>query len=108
MKLIFRISCSHWVISVMSMFIIHLGFAWFTMGWPDPLFRLKLKRMHRAKHGSDTGTYDREGRFVPARFEAIFRYVYAPFEHSRLICDSPVLTGTSDGTASMTETEKEA
>jgi peroxygenase len=60
----------------MSIFIIHLGFAWFTMGWPDPLFRLKLKRMHRAKHGSDTGTYDREGRFVPARFEAIFKCVY--------------------------------
>jgi hypothetical protein len=66
-------SDSHFIISVSAIFIIHLGFAWFTMGWPDPLFRLKLKGMHKAKHGSDTGVYTREGAFVPARFEAIFR-----------------------------------
>ncbi|KAJ9117907.1 hypothetical protein QFC20_000188 [Naganishia adeliensis] len=62
----------HFIISVSAIFIIHFGFAWFTMGWPDPLFRLKLRRMHKAKHGSDTGAYSREGYFVPARFEAIF------------------------------------
>jgi peroxygenase len=39
---------------------------------PDPFFRIYLKNVHKDKHGSDTGTYDHEGRFVPQRFEDIF------------------------------------
>jgi hypothetical protein len=56
------------------MFVIHLNFSYATCsGWlPDPFFRLYLKNVHKAKHGSDTETYDHEGRFVPQRFEDIF------------------------------------
>ncbi|GAA5874836.1 hypothetical protein JCM1840_003894 [Sporobolomyces johnsonii] len=59
---------------IFAVFAIHPTFSWFTLDkWlPDPLFRISVKNIHRAKHGSDTGVYDKEGRFVPARFEAIF------------------------------------
>ncbi|GAA5972484.1 hypothetical protein JCM21900_002106, partial [Sporobolomyces salmonicolor] len=59
---------------VLAVFAIHPTFSWFTLDkWlPDPFFRISVKNIHRAKHGSDTGVYDKEGRFVPARFEAIF------------------------------------
>ncbi|WQF89294.1 Putative EF-hand domain pair, EF-Hand 1, calcium-binding protein [Colletotrichum destructivum] len=39
---------------------------------PDPLFRLYIGGLHNAKHGSDSGIYDGEGRFIPQRFEDIF------------------------------------
>ncbi|KAI9825733.1 MAG: hypothetical protein M1826_006917 [Phylliscum demangeonii] len=39
---------------------------------PDPFFRIWLTRMHKAKHGSDSMTYDHEGRFRPQQFEEIF------------------------------------
>lgn len=39
---------------------------------PDPLFRLYLQNIHKCKHGSDTGAYDNEGRFVPQKFEDFF------------------------------------
>ncbi|KAK4119762.1 Caleosin-domain-containing protein [Parathielavia appendiculata] len=40
--------------------------------WPDPWFRIYVKGIPKAKHGSDTGVYDREGRFVPQLFEDMF------------------------------------
>ncbi|THH11894.1 hypothetical protein EW146_g7881 [Bondarzewia mesenterica] len=39
---------------------------------PDPFFRVYVSTIHKDKHGSDSGLYDTEGRFVPSRFEDIF------------------------------------
>ncbi len=56
------------------MVIIHSNFSYPTCsGWlPDLFFRIFLNNVHKDKHGSDTGTYDHEGRFVPQKFEDIF------------------------------------
>lgn len=62
------------IISALAMIIIHLNFSYPTAPtWvPDPYFRLYLDRIHKDKHGSDSGTYDNEGRFVPQKFEDFF------------------------------------
>ncbi|KJA21939.1 hypothetical protein HYPSUDRAFT_186846 [Hypholoma sublateritium FD-334 SS-4] len=62
------------ILSLLSMVIIHSGFSYVTWGsWiPDPLFRLKVKHMHRGKHGSDSGAYTTLGGFDDNRFNYIF------------------------------------
>ncbi|OCH89018.1 Caleosin-domain-containing protein [Obba rivulosa] len=62
------------LLSLIAVFIIHANFSYPTGNsiFPDPFFRLYVKNMHKAKHGSDTGTYDAEGRFIPQKFEDFF------------------------------------
>ncbi|KAM9874677.1 hypothetical protein VDGL01_11234 [Verticillium dahliae] len=61
-------------LSLVAVFIIHANFSYPTSpSWiPDPRLPVYVDRIHKDKHGSDTGTYDTEGRFVPQKFEDIF------------------------------------
>jgi len=56
---------------ILSVLIIHSNFSYPTVeGYlPDPFFRIYIARIHKCKHGSDTGTYDTEGRYIPQKFE---------------------------------------
>ncbi|KIJ61435.1 hypothetical protein HYDPIDRAFT_177025 [Hydnomerulius pinastri MD-312] len=53
--------------------VVHIGLSFPTrLGvsyLPDPFFRIYLETIHADKHGSDSGTFDTEGRFIPAKFE---------------------------------------
>nr|GMD59792.1 peroxygenase-like [Ipomoea batatas] len=42
-------------------------------GWiPSPFLPIYIQNIHKCMHGSDTETYDAEGRYLPAHFENIF------------------------------------
>ncbi|KAF9449328.1 Caleosin-domain-containing protein [Macrolepiota fuliginosa MF-IS2] len=73
--------------TVFGMMSIHLAFSWITWGTiiPDPFFRLKVNRMHKAKHGSDTEIYTTTGVFDDNRFNYMFdMYTQEPHMHMTL------------------------
>ncbi|KAL8807896.1 MAG: hypothetical protein Q9223_005569 [Gallowayella weberi] len=45
-----------------------LGHSWL----PDPLFRIYTSNIHKAKHGSDTGTYSSDGNLRLSLFDEMF------------------------------------
>ncbi|KAF7173537.1 hypothetical protein CNMCM5623_005760 [Aspergillus felis] len=62
--------------SVLATLIINLNFSYPTRlahsVVPDLWFRVYVDSIYKAKHGSDSGTYDPEGRFIPQHFEDMF------------------------------------
>lgn len=61
-------------LSLLATLIINIGLSYPTVPGilPDPFFRIYLSRVYKAKHGSDSMSYDNEGRFRPQQFEDLF------------------------------------
>ncbi len=72
------VGCRRWgwslPLALLATFIINLGLSYPTSPGilPDPFFRIWLDRVYKDKHGSDSMTFDNEGRFKPQNFEDIF------------------------------------
>ncbi|KAK1309175.1 Peroxygenase [Acorus calamus] len=67
------IGCGY-LLSIAAGLFINLGISYPTLpGYmPSLLFPIHIKNIHKGKHGSDTESYDTEGRFVPSKFDEIF------------------------------------
>ncbi|KAK3641158.1 hypothetical protein LTR56_006880 [Elasticomyces elasticus] len=65
----------NWFLSALATFIINVNLSYPSVPnsfLPDPFFRIWLKQVHKCKHGSDSMSYDAEGRFSPQNFENLF------------------------------------
>ena len=61
-------------LALLATFLINFNLSYPTLpGWlPDPFFRIYVSRLHKDKHGSDSMSFDNEGRFKPQQFEDLF------------------------------------
>ncbi|KAM5561735.1 peroxygenase 2-like [Rosa sericea] len=62
------------VASFIFMVLVHGAMSYATLPtWiPSPYFAIHIRNIHKAKHGSDSGIYDTEGRYIPANLEIMF------------------------------------
>ena len=62
--------------AIFSAFAIHSALSYASLPpnqfFPDPLFRIYIAHIHNAKHGSDSNTFDNEGRFRPQQLADFF------------------------------------
>lgn len=61
------------LLSAAAAIIIASSFAWpTTTGWTRPSLSVSVANLDGEVHGSDSGSFDQEGRFIPVRFDAVF------------------------------------